>query len=98
MKTREGYYPEQNRDQSLKDTLPGLGKLQQEVYEVILCCGKCTTEQIAEILGRYIHSITTRVFELRDLGLVKYAGNTISEKTRRKVSLWEIDQKQLTLF
>lgn len=97
MKTREGYYPEQIRDQSLKDTLPELGKLQREVYEVI-CSGKCTTEEIAERLGRYIHSITARVFELRDMGYVEYAGSVISPRSNRKVSQWQISQKQLNLF
>lgn len=97
MKTREGYYPEQNRNQSLKDTLPELGKLQREVYEVI-SSGKCTTEEIADKLGKYVHSITGRVFELRDMGYIEYAGSVISGKTNRKVSQWKISQKQLKLF
>ena len=98
MKTREGYYPEQIRNESLKDTLPELGGLQREVYDAILSAGKITTEQIAEKTGRYVHSITARVFELRDMGYVEFAGAVISEKSKRKVSQWKITNKQLTLF
>lgn len=98
MKVREGYYSEQIRDQSLKDTLPGLGGLQQEVYNVIRSEGPVTTQGIARITGRYVHSITARVFELRDLGYVEFAGSTMSPETGRKVSLWKITNKQLTLF
>lgn len=97
MKVREGYYPEQNRNQSLKDTLPELGRLQREVLDVITS-GTCTTEEIAEKLGKYVHSITGRVFELREMGYVEFAGSTVSEKTRRTVSLWKVSQKQLKLF
>lgn len=97
MKVREGYYPEQNRSQSLKDTLPELGRLQREVLDVITS-GTCTTEEIAEKLGKYVHSITGRVFELREMGYVEFAGSTVSEKTRRTVSLWKVSQKQLKLF
>jgi len=98
MKIREGYYPEQIRNDSLKETLPELGKLQSEVYEVISRTGRMTTEEIATALGRYVHSITARVFELRDMGYVEYAGFTISNKTNRKVSLWKTTTKQLNLF
>lgn len=98
MKTREGYYPEQNRNESLKETLPELGMLQLEVYNAVRSAGKCTTEEIATKLGRYVHSITARVFELRDMGYVEFAGSTISDKTKRKVSLWKITTQQLQLF
>jgi len=98
MKIREGYYPEQVRNESLKDTLPELGELQNEVYEVIRSAGKITTESIASRTGRYIHSITGRVHELREMGYVEFAGATKSERSGRKVSLWKVTNKQLTLF
>lgn len=98
MKTREGYYPEQIRNKSLEDTLPELGALQLEVYNQIRSAGKITTEEIATKLGRYVHSITARVFELRDLGYVEFAGSLISDKTRRRVSLWKVTTQQLKLF
>lgn len=98
MKTREGYYPEKIRDQSLKDTLPELGRLQTEVLDIIRAAGEITTEEIATRTGRYVHSITARVFELRDMGYVEFAGSVISNKTKRKVSLWKIKAHQLNLF
>lgn len=98
VKIREGYYPEQIRNQSLKDTMPELGQLQQEVYDVIKSSGEITTQRIAEVTGRYVHSITGRVFELRDLGYVEFAGSVKSPATGRKVSLWKVTNKQLTLF
>lgn len=98
MKTREGYNPEQIRNQSLKDTLPELGKLQAEVYNEIRSAGEITTEDLAIRLGRYIHSITARVYELREMEYVEFAGSVISDKTKRKVSLWKIKHNQLQLF
>lgn len=98
MKTREGYFTEQLRNKSLKDTMPELGALQVEVYNVISAAGKCTTEEIATKLGRYVHSITARVFELRQDGYIDFAGCKVSDKTNRKVSLWKVTSKQLNLF
>jgi hypothetical protein len=98
MKTREGYFPEENRNSSLRETLPELGKLQLEVYNEIRSAGTCTTEEIAVKLGRYIHSITARVFELRDMEFVEFAGSVVSEKSNRKVSLWRVTERQLKLF
>lgn len=98
MKIREGYLSEQIRNNSLKDTLPELGELQAEVLEHIRQAGKATTEEIAVALGRYVHSVTARVFELRDMGYVEFAGSCVSKKTNRKVSLWKIKTNQLKLF
>lgn len=98
MKTREGWYPEQNRNDSLEDTIPQLGTLQAEVYNAVRSAGKCTTEEIATKLGRYVHSITARVFELRDMGYVEFAGTIKSDKTKRRVSLWKVTTQQLKLF
>lgn len=98
MKTREGYSSEQLRNESLKETLPELGKLQAEVLTVIRAAGRTTTEEIATVLGKYVHSVTARVYELRDMGYVEFAGSMISKKTNRKVSLWSVTKKQLTLF
>ncbi|MBK9333864.1 MAG: hypothetical protein IPM96_16015 [Ignavibacteria bacterium] len=98
MKTRGGYSSEQLRNESLKETLPELGKLQAEVYNAIRAAGRTTTEEIATVLGKYVHSITARVHELRDMGYVEVAGSMLSSKTNRKVSLWTVTKKQLTLF
>ena len=98
MKARDGYYPEQIRNESLRETLPELGKLQQEVYDVVRASGPITTQAIAHRTGRYIHSITGRIFELRDMGYVEFAGSTVSPETGRKVSMWKVTNKQLTLF
>lgn len=95
---REGYYPEQIRNQSLKDTTPELKGLQLEVYSVIQLCGPITTEEISDKTGRRVHSITARVFELREMDYVQFTGKMKSPTTGREVSLWKITTKQLTLF
>lgn len=98
MKAREGWHSEQVRNESFKEVLPELGELQREVYEVVRSNGRITTEQIAELTGRYVHSIAGRIHELRELGYVEFCGTAVSARSGRKVSLWRIKNKQLNLF
>lgn len=98
MKTREGYYPEQVRNESYKLTLPELKGLQLEVYQVVSLHAPITTEEISQILNKRIHSVTARVFELRELEFIEYCGKKRSEATNRNVSLWRIKENQLKLF
>jgi predicted transcriptional regulator len=100
MKTREGYRPEQIRNEALQSILDGLADRQREVYNVILKWHPISNERIAEHIGCHPHQVTPRTLELRELGLVEFAGESISTISNRKVSLWRPnpDGKQLSLF
>ncbi len=100
MKVREGYFSEQVRNKALEALLPNLSKRQFEVYQVIEKWQPISNERIAEHLHIYPHQVTPRVLELRKLGLVEFASETISTTSKRPVSLWKInpDCSQLSLF
>ncbi len=100
MKEREGYYSEQLRNRSLESILDKLGDKQRDVYNIIVKWQPISNERIAEHLGIYPHQVTPRVYELREMGLVEFAGESISELSKRKVSLWRVNPegKQLSLF
>ena len=100
MKVREGYYSEQIRNEALQSVLDELSERQKQVYGVILKWQPISNERIAEHLNCYPHQVTPRVLELREMGVVELAGETISQRSKRKVSLWRInpDGKQLNLF
>lgn len=100
MKVREGYYPEYVRNKAFTEILPHLSERQQRVYDIIHRSGPCSTEAIAEILGVYPHTITPRVKELRELGLIELAGYSMSPRSRRTVCLWKVkpQQQQLQLL
>ena len=99
MKPREGYNSEQIRNNSLT-ILDNLGERQKIIYEVILNNQPVSNEAIAELLNIYPHQVTPRVLELRQMEIVEFAGESVSPKSNRKVSLWRINPKgkQLSLF
>jgi len=74
LKTREGYNSEQLRDLSYEEVLPKLGELQAEVLRCLKYFGEATTEEIADKIGRKVHSVTARIFELRKMELVEFSG------------------------
>lgn len=96
MKIREGYIPEQVKIKNLGLILDELGRRQREVLEAIKRLQPCTNEDIAAELGRYPHTITPRVLELRQLGLVElaYEGKSSSG---RPVCYWKIKQENIQL-
>ena len=100
MKVREGYYSEQVRNEALQSVLDNLGERQKAVYDVIAKWQPISNERIAEHLGVYPHLVTPRVLELREMGIVERAGESISQTSNRKITLWKInpDGKQLSLF
>jgi len=100
MNPREGYYSEQVRNEALQSILGNLGFMQKSVYEVIRIYGPATNEEIAFRLKKYPHTITARVKELRELGLVEFAGKKESEVSGRFASLWKVTSlnPQLNLF
>ena len=80
--------------------LRNIYKLGGFVYNIIVKWQPISNERIAEHLGIYPHQVTPRVYELREMGLVEFAGESISELSKRKVSLWRVNPegKQLSLF
>lgn len=97
---REGYYSEQIRNKAFESVLEELGKKQRMVYKVIAENEPCSNEDIAEGLHIPLHTVTPRVLELRQLELVEYAGESVSRRSNRAVSLWRVKAqgKQLDLF
>ncbi len=76
---------QQTSRMAYSDIKPELGKRQQEVYELLkessLIGVNMTNLEISDCLGRAINTITPRIGELREKGLVKE-----SEKRMCKVS------------
>lgn len=100
MREREGYKPEQVRNAALQSVLDELNERQRAVYKVIIKWQPISNEKIAEHLHLKDHQVTPRVLELREMGVVEWAGRGISQTSGRTVSLWKINPngKQLTLF
>ncbi len=98
MKTREGYHSEQIRNESF--ALVNLGQKQKEVLDIISKWQPISIELIAEHLNVFPHTISPRVLELRELGIVEFGGEGYSKTSNRKVSLWRINPNgtQLSLF
>lgn len=93
---RDAYNSEQIRNAAL--ALINLTNKQKQVYEIIKKWQPISNESISKHLGVYPHVVTPRVLELRDLEIVEYCGEGISQTSKRKVSLWRIkpDGKQLS--
>jgi len=98
IKLREGYRPEQIRNEAF--AYVDLSKRQEEVYQIIRKWQPISNERIAQHLGVYPHQVTPRVLELRQLGIVEYCGEEVSQTSKKKASLWRINPKgrQLSLF
>jgi transcription initiation factor IIE alpha subunit len=94
---RDAYNSEQLRNTAF--SLVDLTNKQKQVYDIIKKWQPISNERIAIHLGVYPHVVTPRVLELRDLGVVEFYGEDISQTSKRKVSLWRIkpDGKQLSL-
>jgi len=98
MRAREGYSSEQIRNEAF--AFVDLNKQQRRVLEVIRKWQPISNERIAQHLNVYPHQVTPRVLELRQLGIVEFCGEDVSQNSNRKVSLWRINPKgrQLSLF
>lgn len=70
-------------------SLTDLGERQATVHAAIRALGSACNQKIAEYLGIPVNQVTGRVFELRDMGLVReaYRGEWIP--TGRTVIWWE---------
>lgn len=72
-----------------------LGKKQKAVLGFILKHGPVSNKDLAELTGWPISSITPRVKELRDEGVVIKAGERWDEITRRHEQLWKAAPPEL---
>lgn len=66
-----------------------IGEMQRIVLVAIEMYGPLSNSQIARNLRRGINTITGRVWELRSMGLVEQAGETLDEITQRMVMTWK---------
>jgi predicted transcriptional regulator len=99
-RAREGYFPEQIRNEAFQSIQNNLTERQKEVYNIILKWQPISNECIAGHLNLYPHQVTPRTLELREMGIIEYAGESVSALSRRKVALWRINPngRQLNLF
>jgi DNA-binding MarR family transcriptional regulator len=77
------------RDESYYQLTDSLGDRQQQVLDMIRVMGRVSNRQLSELLHLPINSITGRVRELRDKGLVTECGTTYDEVTNRTVTLFK---------
>ena len=66
-----------------------ISKRQAQVLAVLMDLGQATNRMIAKKLGWDINRVTGRVSELREKGLVEYAGDYYDSATERTVNLWK---------
>lgn len=71
------------------EVLENLGERQEQVFEVIRRLRSCNNLMIQKELGLPINSITPRVNELRELGVVRLHKRDICPYTGRKVKFWK---------
>ncbi len=81
------------------DSITNLGERQQKVLNSLHVYGSATNLELSRRLGLPINSITPRVNELREMGLVSMDGTTV-EVTGRKAIVWSINNNdpQLKMF
>ena len=69
---------------------PELGKMQVMIYNVLKVYPNSSNHDISEILDKPINSITPRVKELRDKGLVICTSHKTDPSTNRRVMCWSV--------
>ena len=75
--------------EAFMSVLPELGDRQKQVLDVIRKIPYVCNYEISVILGLPINSVTPRVKELRDLGLVVCLGTKLDKVSNRNVMIWE---------
>lgn len=71
-----------------------IGKMQSKVLDVIINYGPVTNKEIANIMNKPINTITPRVKELREKGLVYRRGHKVVEG-RRSITWDNVYEKEL---
>jgi len=72
------------------DVKPARGKNQKRVLQALIDNGAMCNRQIANTIDYEINSVTPRVLELRELGLVEEAFKAKDPKTNRTVIYWRV--------
>lgn len=72
-----------------QDVQAHLGEKQQVVLTVLQDTPNMTNTEIAQSLGWPINTVTPRVYELRNLGLVREIGKRMCKVTGKSVYAWE---------
>lgn len=73
------------------------GKLESQqgkIYEALYINGPLTRSEVAAFIGYkgYASNISTRLCELREMGLVKESGEAVCSMTNLTVILWEVTE------
>ena len=76
--------------EALVQLIPKLGERQREVLYVLRANKDMTNSEIGSILGRPINTITPRVFELREAGLVMESRKRTCGITGRNAIAWKV--------
>lgn len=71
------------------ELFPELGERQCQVYAILQVYPDSSNRELAEILGLPINSVTPRVKELRNHGLVVCSGYKYDSVTNRNVMTWK---------
>ncbi len=100
MKARKGYCSEKVRDEVYVELLDKLSAMQRTVYDAIKEIQPCSNEDVAVHLGKFPNETIPRIYELRELGVIEFAGTKENPRTGRTVSLWRTVpvNPQLNLF
>jgi len=72
-----------------------LTQSQQKVYFKLLELGRATGEKIASKLNRPYHTISGRLTELRNAGLIKIVDRIKKEGSRTSLRVYEISRKDV---
>lgn len=74
--------------ESFMDILPDLGSMQNMVYNVVKAYPGSSNLDISRIMQKPINSVTPRVKELRDKGLVVLSHYKTDRVTGRRMMCW----------
>ena len=76
--------------EAYSDIAPELGTMQNMVYNVLKVYPDSSNHDLSRILSKPINSVTPRVKELRDKGLVVCSGHKTDEITSKRVMTWKV--------
>jgi hypothetical protein len=71
-----------------KSIQANLGQRQKTVFKALQEIGEASNKQISKLLGWPINTITPRVLELRNMGLVDFSREQVDLKTNRTEIVW----------
>ena len=84
-----------SQDTYHREVKPSLGERQQRVYDALQGTEGLTNSELAVKLNWPINTITPRVYELREAGLVADGGTRKCQVTGRTAHVWEVIKQTL---